>query len=572
MEWDLKALFENVEELDLELQRAKKRAEEFSKKYQNRLKKLKAEEFLKAIKKYEDICLSLSKIMSYAYLEFATDTKKGSFLAKYQKSTTEIFENLLFFELEFNSLDKKNQKTFIAYSKNYSYYLERLKLQKKHQLPLDVERAIMKKELVGASAFSRLFSEHYSRMKFDYRRKKLSEEEVLSLLYDKDRGVRKSAQESLTKGLNEHKELIAFIYNQIKKDQKIDCDLRGYKLPEDSMHIENHISKESVDALVDCVNASTEMVSQYYKTKAKILKLSTLYDYDRYAPISNNEVEYNFEYSKKIVIDALGKFSKTFKDIAIKSFEERWIDVYPKEHKKSGAFSHGTVPTAHPYVLLNHTNRRRDVFTLAHELGHAIHQYLSRGVGYLNSNTPLTTSETASIFAEMLLFDELSSSLDHDERVALYGGKLEDIFATLFRQIVFTNFEREIHSYEDELSSEEISKIWFEKNSEMFGNSIKLTKNYEIWWSYIPHFIQSPFYCYSYAYGQLLVLALFGLYKSGFKDFESKYIEFLSSGGSKSPKELVESFGFDIESVEFWKIGLDEVKRVVDGFVDLSPK
>jgi oligoendopeptidase F len=241
----------------------------------------------------------------------------------------------------------------------------------------------------------------------------------------------------------------------------------------------------------------------------------------------------------------------------------------PKKAKRGGAFSHPSVTTSHPYVLLNYTYSLRDVFTIAHELGHAIHQYLSRGVGYINFDTPLTTSETASIFAEMLLFESIKNTLDTDELKSLYSSKLEDIFATLYRQVIFTTFEREIYKNEKELSSDDYSKIWMEQNQKMFGNSVKLTKNYSIWWSYIPHFIHSPFYCYAYAYGQLLVLTLFRLYKNKTPNFNQTYIKFLSSGGSKSPSELIKMFGLDIEDDNFWQLGIDVIKELTQEFEEL---
>ncbi|NLC27823.1 MAG: M3 family oligoendopeptidase, partial [Campylobacteraceae bacterium] len=232
--------------------------------------------------------------------------------------------------------------------------------------------------------------------------------------------------------------------------------------------------------------------------------------------------------------------------------------------KRSGAFSHPATPNVHPYVLLNHTNRRRDVFTLAHELGHAIHQYLAKDAGYLASDTPLTTAETASVFAEMLVFDYMIENVPSSSKTAMLAGKIEDIFATLYRQVNFTTFERRVHSHEGELSLDKFNTFWMEESVKMFGNSVTLTSNYKIWWSYIPHFIHSPFYCYAYSYGQLLVLALYGLYKEGTcKDFVVRYQEFLRAGGSKSPKELVGLFGFDIEDIHFWEIGISQVERLV---------
>lgn len=357
----------------------------------------------------------------------------------------------------------------------------------------------------------------------------------------------------------------------VKKDLATDCELRNYKSPEQPRHMDNKISQKSVDALVKTTEERFDLVQTYYERKAKLLGFDTLHDYDRYAPLGDSDEEYDFERSKQIVLDSFEKFSPRFSGIAKKAFDEGWIDVYPRDHKRGGAFSHPATPDTHPYVLLNHTDKRRDLFTLAHELGHAIHQYFSRDVGYLGSDTPLTTSETASVFAEMLVFDAIKEGLSDKERLTLLAGKIEDIFATLYRQINFTTFERRVHAHEGELSLDDYNRYWMEESKKMFGSSVKLGKQYEIWWSYIPHFIHSPFYCYAYSYGQLLVLALYGLYKRGTcKNFVELYTKFLSSGGSKSPAELIKVFGFDIDDEEFWKIGLEEVESLVNEFKGLA--
>ncbi len=569
MNWDLNILCKSYDELDGLLQEVKHRALGFEKKYKGKLKKLSANEFYEAVREHEATLESISKGMSFVGLEFSVDSTKGAVMAKYQQIANDIQEKLLFFELEFNKIGEKKQKEFIKEGRGYSYYLTLLKKEKKHQLGLKEEKVLLKKEPVSASSFSRLFDEHLSRLKFKFLGKEVTEEEVLSSLYHEKREVRKEAQESLTKGLKPHLPLLGYVFNMIKTDTKLDCELRKYKNPEEARHIDNQTTQKSVDAMLSAVLESTNAVSDYYHIKAKLLGLKELQDYDRYAPLELKSREYDFETSKKLVLESFDNFNPTFADIAKRAFDEKWIDVFPRENKRGGAFSHGTVPSAHPYVMLNHTNRRRDAFTLAHELGHALHQYLSREVGYLNADTPLTTAETASVFAEMLLFDRLKTELPKEELVSLYAGKIEDMFATMYRQSIFTTFERRVHAHEGELSVEEFSRFWYEENQKMFGDSVKLTKNYEIWWSYIPHFIHSPFYCYAYAYGQLLTLALFGLYKQGMSDFKERYTHFLKSGGSKSPKELVELFGFDINSKAFWKIGLGECQKIVDEFKGL---
>ena len=569
MNWDLSALFDSVTEAEEFLKQAIFRAKDFEKKYKNRLYTLTPAEFIEVLKEYEEIWENIGRALTYIYLQFATDSSKGPFLAKFQELATQAEEHLIWFELEFIHLPIDKQQRFIDNAGVYKYYLIHLQEEAPYKLSEKEEKILMKKDLTSNSAFTRLFDESLSRIKFFFEGKKLSEEEVLSKLYSPDRNERKKAQVSLTLGLKPHQELLAYIYNQIKKDWKIDyLEIRGYDEPESPRHLANRVSKKSVDALVNTVNSNTFIVEDYYNIKKELLGYERLYDYDRYAPIklSDKTPEISYEEAKELVLKAFKNFSQTFYEIAKKAFEEGWIDVYPKEGKRSGAFSHSATPAAHPYVLLNYTNQRRDVFTLAHELGHAIHQYLAKDVGYLNQDTPLTTAETASIFAEMLLFEEIKKTLSKEELIETYAAKLEDIFATLFRQIVFTNFERRVHSF-DELKPEEYNKLWMEENQKMFGESVYLTKNYEIWWSYIPHFIHSPFYCYAYSYAQLLVLSLYKLYKEGFENFEEKYIEFLKQGGSIPPKkQFATLFNLNIENEDFWEKGINVVKDMLKEF------
>jgi len=568
MNWDLNPLFNNLEEADLLLEEAKKEAIWFQNSYKGKLSELNVYQFLEALNSYIDISEKISRVMTYIYLQFATDTNKGNLLSKYETISTEIEEKLMFFELEFTKLSSEKQLQFIEHSAENRLYLETLKKEAKHKLSENEEIILMKKDLTSSSAFSRLFDETISNIKFYWDGKFVSEEEILSKLHSSDRFIRKRAQVSLTNGLKDKQKLFAFIYNQIKKDWKIECDLRHYSTPEEPRHINNKASQKSVDALINTTNKNTDIVKEYYEIKKQLLGYDKLYDYDRYAPLKSIDKEIPFEEAKEMVLNCFKNFSTTFYEIALKAFNEKWIDVYPKESKRGGAFSHGATPKAHPYVMLNYTNQIRDVFTLAHELGHAIHQYLAKDVGYLNQHTPLTTAETASIFAEMLLFEDMKKKLNKEELISLYANKLEDIFATLFRQIVFTNFERKVHSKE-ELNEEEFNIIWQEENDKMFGNSVVLTSNYKIWWSYIPHFIHSPFYCYSYSYAQLLVISLYNLYKNGYENFEEKYIEFLRSGGSIEPKVQIQKFGKNIDDEEFWIEGINSIRNMLNEFKGL---
>ena len=635
MNWNLGELFANEAEFSAAIDSAFAQALDFELKFKDKLRALSAEEFLGALELYEGISEQIGKIMSFAHLSFARDTSLGAQQAKTEQACNDISQSLLFFELEFNELDAAKQDEFIAGGGRFRYYLSLLKQRKAHQLSLPQESVLLKTSPVSGEAFSRLFDESMARMSFDFRGRKLGEEEILSLLHSSDREVRKDAAASLSAVLEQNSHLLGYIYNMIKTDLKIRCELRGYDKAEAVMHEENQINIASVDALIAETERSFALVGKFYAKKREILGYDALYDYDRYAPLGGDESEFSFEQAKQIVLAAFEKFSPKFKQIALIAFEQNWIDAMPAQNKQGGAFSHSGSRDTHPFVLLNFTRKRRDVFTLAHELGHAIHQYLSYGVGYFNSFTPLTTAETASVFCEMLVFDYMRENFSNlngssnlksgaasdgsqnfkrdasqeaqggeipNERAvknsasqdsagscelaardtdtpsqtasdkaalrAMLAAKIEDIFATLYRQIGFTTFERRVHANADELSVDRIDELWMEESRKMFAGELILQDHYKSWWSYIPHFIHSPFYCYSYAYAQLLVLALYGLYKSGrLENFVQIYTEFLSSGGSDEPQKLVAKFGFDINKSEFWRIGIEQVATLVDEFV-----
>ncbi|MDA3043507.1 MULTISPECIES: M3 family oligoendopeptidase [unclassified Campylobacter] len=569
MNWDLSELFQNEEKFELAIENTRTKASEFEAKFRGNLANLTCDEFCEALGEYERINAQISKIMSFVHLDFARDTTRGARQAKVEQICNDIAQNLLFFELEFNELSEERAQNFIAGSGRFAYYLNLLKKHKSHQLSLLEEKVLLKTSVVGAEAFSRLFDESMARLKFDFGGEKISEEELLSHLYDSDRNARKQAAASLSAVLEQNSHLLTYIYNMIKTSLKISCELRGYGQGELIMHEENQIEKSSVDALISATERNFDLVWRYYDKKREILGLEKLYDFDRYAPLNlNDDSKFSFDEAKQIVLDAFDKFSPKFGQIAREAFAKNWIDAMPKPNKQSGAFSHSGSADTHPFVLLNFTAKRRDVFTLAHELGHAIHQYLSYNAGYFYSFTPLTTAETASVFCEMLVFDYMLSRSDKSVARAMIANKLEDIFATLYRQIGFTTFERRIHATPDELTTEQINEIWLEESKKMFGDALELRNEYKIWWSYIPHFIHTPFYCYSYGFAQLLVLALYGLYKSGkISNFAEIYTEFLSSGGSDSPKNLVAKFGLNLDDDKFWEIGISQIRSLVDEFV-----
>lgn len=584
--WDLKALCKSDRDADKRLEATLKSAKGFEKKYRGKLTS-NIKQFEKVLQEYEKIIEEVQRVMTYAFLCFASDNARGGYYAGIEMKANKVSEHLLFLELEFCSLESSVQNQIIKQVGLYAYYLQRLRDSKKHQLELAEERILLRVAPVGVDAFSRLFDDVFSNLRIKFKGEEKSEEEILALLHSPDRSLRKKAQKKFTQALKENQNLLVYILNMVKKDLQITKELRDYEKPETFRHLSNQISQKSVDSLVNTVNKNMALVHKYYGLKSQILGYE-LKDYDRYAPLFAEEKgkgkksrqekdggQWNVEYVEglKMVLVCFKDFMPEFFTIAVDALKNGWVDSHPREKKRGGAFSHGAVPSAHPYVLLNYTGNRRDVFTIAHEFGHMIHQELSKKVGCLNHDTPLTTAETASVFAEMLLFEHLKTKMAADELKEIYAAKLEDIFSTLFRQIVMTNFERRIHESKEELKGEEFSQIWLEENAKMFGDSVTLSSNYALWWSYIPHFVHSPFYCYAYSYGQLLVLALFGLYRrcneKQKESFKKKYIAFLSSGGSKSPRELIQQFGFDVEDSSFWEIGLKEIARMLEEFKEL---
>ncbi|ANV97535.1 oligoendopeptidase F [Helicobacter enhydrae] len=577
--WNLDCLFASQKELEEKAKKLKIKAEDFEKNYKGKLAQ--QTDFPMILKQYESLCEGIASIQTYTFLLFAQNSDNGDIYAKYEMICNEIQALLLFFELEFCNLTQDKQNSFIQQSPDYAFYLQQLIAQKKHQLTLDQEQVVLELSPVGVGAFSRFFDEHLSRMRFQMKQNgkkiELGEEEILACLHSANRKERKKAQKLFTEKLQESRHFLTFVLNMIRKDLSIFTKMRQYPRKESFRHIDNCATQKSVDTLIEVVERNYKIVEDYYLQKRELLGVKKLKDYDRYAPISTDKKTQKIGYSEglELVLQSFEEFSPIFAGIAKQALQEGWIDSHPRDKKRGGAFSHGCVPSAHPFVMLNHTDGRRDVFTIAHEFGHMVHQELSKKQGYLNMDTPLTTAETASVFGEMLLFDTLKNKVDKEELLSLYAGKIEDIFSTLFRQIVMTKFERKIHASEDELKSQDFDAIWIKENQKMFGKSIKLTKNYASWWSYIPHFIHSPFYCYAYSYGQLLVLALFGLYKESIannkkEEFVKTYIEFLSAGGSRSPRDLIATFGFDIEDERFWEIGIKQIKILLEEFQALK--
>jgi len=569
MDWNLKDLYSNIDskKIKSDFLKLEKKSLSFNIKYKNKISESSSPKvILDSIVELEKIYEGLGKISSYASLLFAADTSNEKYSKFYQDSSekiSDIRKNLIFYFLSWNKISEKKARQIYSNPilTKYSHLLKSERKYKKYMLSEPEEKILDKKSITSSRAFNRLFDQTLNNLRFELKlgskKSNLTETEVLALLYDKNRKVRIEAAKSLTNGLKSERKLLTFIFNQILTDAKITNEIRGHQSPMASRNLSNEISQQTVDALIETCNKYNKFPIRYYKLKSKMLKIKNFADYDRYAPLGESSKKFTFDKAKKIVLESFNEFSPQMGKVAKLFFDNNWIDYKLRKGKRGGAFSHSCVPSVHPYILMNFTGKIRDVMTLAHELGHGIHQYLSRRNGYFQQNTPLTTAETASVFAEMLVFTKLiSNESSNKEKLYLICSKLEDIFATVFRQIVMTNFELDVHSKSKrtgELSSSDLDDSWVKANSRMFGSSIKISEYYKCWWMYIPHFIHSPFYCYSYSFGELLVHGLFSKYNEDKKGFVKKYIELLSSGSTNSPEALVKKTGLDITRSDFWE-------------------
>lgn len=580
VQWDLTDLYFGIEDpkIRLDLDELSEKAKTFEKKFKgmihsSHLTLTTLEEMLRFL---ENLFDKLEKVTAHAHLIFSGDSSQqenGKHLQYVSEKRTAIKNHLIFFELEWAELpDAEADRLLKAPSiVRYRHYLSRERIYRPHRLAEGEEKIVALKTNTGAGAFSRLFDEilNQIRFEFDFKGEKtfLSEQEILGVLYDSDREKRKAAARGLTEGLKKNSHLLTYIFNLIAADHALDDQLRSFGDPMASRHLSNEIEPEAVYALMESAEKNISMVHRYYHLKKRLMNVEGLYDYDRYAPLFQSARQVEWKEAREIVLSSFHAFSPEMGKIARMFFDKKWIDAEIRPGKQGGAFSHGVVPSHHPYILMNYTGNLRDVMTLAHELGHGVHQYLSRSQGYFHMDTPLTMAETASVFAEMLVFHQLKEKETNPiEKLFLISSKCEEAFSTLFRQIVLTRFEEKFHHKrrdQGEMSKEQLNRIWLEVNRPMFGDSLHLTEDYGWWWLYISHFIHSPFYCYAYAFGELLVLSLYRSYLEEKKPFVSKYLKLLESGGSQSPRELLAEFNVDLSQETFWEGGLDLLNQMI---------
>ncbi len=576
--WDLGDLYTGPDDpaLEADLTRSLAAASAFAERYRGRVGALSPAEVAAAVDALEALDEPAARARSYASLLFAADTsapRHGALLQRVQERGSEIRNTILFFELEWVGLEEAVADRLLADPAlaRRRHFLASLRRWRPHVLSEPEERILEETANTGRRAFSRFFDEIMAGMRFhveqDDKDEELGEEEVLARLHDPSRERRKAAAEGLTLGLRENARTLGFVFNTLLQDKATQDRLRRFESPQTERHLANEIDARSVDALLSACERRFDLVARYYRLKARLLGLDRLEDYDRYAPIPGEDVSRSFSDARRIVLEAYADFSLQMARTAGEFFDRHWIDAELRPGKRGGAFSASTVPSVHPYVLLNYTGNLRDVMTLAHELGHGVHQSLARVQGLFEQDTPLTTAETASVFGEMLVFRRLlRDEVDPRVRLGLLCGKLEDAFATVFRQVVMTRFEERAHAArrtEGELPTDRVNQIWLESNRPMFGDSVHLGDDYGWWWLYIPHFIHSPFYCYAYAFGELLVHALLRRYDEEGEAFVPRYLELLQAGGSDAPPALLQRVGLDIADPAFWDGGLTLLEELV---------
>jgi oligoendopeptidase F len=528
-----------------------------------------------ALKSYEALEELIGRIVSYAGLVYAGDTsdpQRAKLYGDVQEKMTDASSHLLFFGLELNLVDDAAIEQALAADPEFGHYrpwVLDLRMDKPYQLEDRIEQLFHEKSVTGRGAWNRLFDETMTELRFDIDGEQLALEPTLNRLQDADGAVRRQASEALAATFAKNLRTFTLITNTLAKDKEISDRWRGFQDIADSRHLANRVERSVVDALASAVrDAYPRLSHRYYRMKARWLGMDEMNHWDRNAPLPETpQATIPWDEARNTVLSAYHRFSPEMADIARRFFDRNWIDAPVRPGKSPGAFAHPTVPSAHPYVLLNYMGKPRDVMTLAHELGHGVHQVLAGGQGALMASTPLTLAETASVFGEMLTFRSLlDKTEDRRERKAMLAQKVEDMINTVVRQIAFYEFERKVHTERKngELTSDQLGKFWLEVQAESLGPAIKLREGYETFWTYIPHFIHSPFYVYAYAFGDCLVNSLYAVYQNAERGFQEKYFDMLRAGGTKHHSELLKPFGLDASDPAFWQIGLGIISNLID--------
>ncbi|MFD1254437.1 Oligoendopeptidase F, plasmid [Devosia equisanguinis] len=583
--WDLSDLYPGKDSAEFKagLEEAKQLANKFEAAYKGKLLDLtRSGGLIKAIKDSETLGDLTGRIGSYAFLQYAqnsTNPDRAKFMGDTNEALTALSTRVLFFELELNRIEDAELDAALERDPElarYRTWFADLRKAKPYQLDDKLEELFHDKSVTAFSAWNRLYDETLATLEFEVEGEKLNLESTLHLLSEKDEKKREAAFHAVAKTLGANGRLVTHITNVLAKDKEISDRWRGYQDIADSRHMANSVEREVVDALQTAVQAAYPRLShRYYKMKAKWFGKDKLNAWDRNAPLpTSDERVWDWDTAVTTVLDAYGRFSPELAEVAKPFFNSGWIDAPTGNGKLSGAFAHPTVPSAHPYLMLNYLGRTRDIMTLAHELGHGVHQRLAAAQGPILANTPLTLAETASVFGEMLTFRALlDKTTDPKQRFALLSSKVEDMLNTVVRQIAFYTFERKVHTArrQGELRTEEINAIWMEVQAESLGDGIVANEGYEVFWTYIPHFIHSPFYVYAYAFGDCLVNSLYAQYEKSSEGFAERYFELLKAGGSKHHSELLKPFGLDAKDPQFWSLGLSMIERLIDELEATSP-
>ncbi|MBV9604446.1 MAG: M3 family oligoendopeptidase [Solirubrobacterales bacterium] len=573
-EWDLAPLLDGTGDeragAERMLDEARDRSAAFAQAHAGKVAELDAAGLHDAMRELEAINELVGRVGSYASLRFAVDTAepaRGALLQLVQERATEIETLLLFFELEWAAIPDDRADALLADPglDFCRHHLRSVRRYRPHLLSESEEKVLAEKSISSQAAWSRLFGEVVAALRVPIDGQELTLDVALSRLQQADREVRREAAEAVSKALEPGLRTRAFIYNTLVYDKSVEDRLRSYPHWLASRNLSNEASDESVMALIEAVRGRFDIPQRWYKLKARLLGLDRLADYDRSAPVLGEDLVYSFAQARDLVLDTYQTFSPVAGQVTRRFFDERWIDAPTRPHKRGGAFCAYTVPSVHPYVMLNYTAQRRDVLTMAHELGHGLHAALAQPQGVFHQSTPLTLAETASVFGEALVFGRmLSETSGHEQRLGLLAERIDGAVATVFRQVAMNRFEHLTHTRrraEGELSTDRICECWVEAQRELFGDSVEITEGYRSWWSYVPHFINTPGYVYAYAYGLLLALSVYSRYLDEGEPFVPRYLELLSAGGSRSPEELAEIVGIDLTDPGFWDSGLALVEQ-----------
>jgi oligoendopeptidase F len=576
-EWDLTDLYtsQDAPELTRDMAWLDTECAAFAADYAGKLATLDPNTMLAAVQRYEQIDVIAGRIMSFAglrYYQVTTDSDRAKFMADCQDTITNATTPLVFYGLEFNRIDDDHLAGLLAANADLARYkpvFDRMRAMKPHQLSDELEKFLHDQSTVGSAAWNRLFDETMAGLEFDVDGETLNLEATLNLLTEQDRSKREAASHALAAVFQENIKIFSRVHNTLAKEKEIEDRWRKMPSPQAGRHLSNHVEPEVVEALRNAVVAAYPRLShRYYALKAKWLGFDRMQTWDRNAPLPMETTRIvDWDEARETVMSAYADFDPKMAEIAQPFFDKGWIDAAVKPGKAPGAFAHPTVTPVHPYVMLNYLGKPRDVMTLAHELGHGVHQVLAAEQGELLSSTPLTLAETASVFGEMLTFQKmLDGATTTQERKILLAGKVEDMINTVVRQIAFYDFECKLHAAraEGELTPDDINALWMSVQAESLGEVFDFAPGYETFWAYIPHFVHSPFYVYAYAFGDGLVNALYAVYAEGDPDFQAKYFDMLRAGGSKHHKDLLAPFGLDASDPKFWDKGLS----MIEGFID----